>query len=249
LHELGVSFDEEIELRDFVGVAKGTDLFSLEKIEPVKLVGSVLLIEDNDVDARMFTHFLRDTQLRVKRAANGADGIDLAMQEFSLIVCDYRLPDMTAIDLVKRIRELGIVTTVLICTGDPLAMMKQGGFDENRTGIVTKPLVQQTLLRAMAEHLLVAGRGEPNADHRSGGINVSSNVVEYGVKLVAVLDKQDIPALRDICDNLRSAGAAAGDNNLMRLAENASTILGSKGLDFAKPLFKELVRLTNNKAA
>lgn len=248
LHELGVKFDEEIELRDFVGVARGTDLFSLEKIEPEKLVGSVLLIEDNDVDARMFTHFLRETQLRVKRASTGVEGIDLAVQDYSLIVSDWRLPDMTGTELLKRIRELGVETTLLLCTSDPLGMMKEGAWDESKAGIVSKPLVQQTLLRAMAEHLLVAGHTEAPADHRSNSINMSSTVLEYGAKLVKLLAQPEAAPLRDLCSNIRSAGAAAGDSNLMRVSENAINIMDSKGLDIAKPLLKELVRLTTKAA-
>jgi CheY-like chemotaxis protein len=250
LHEIGVSFEEEIELREFVGVARGTDLFSLEKIEPDKLIGTVLHVEDNDVDARMFQHFLRETQLRVKRAKTGLEGVDMAVQEFSLIVSDWRLPDITGTEMIRRVRELGVETPVILSTSDPLGLMKEGLWDEAHTGMVSKPLVQQNLLRAIAEHLLVVGHGQQAEPPRSSSLNVSGNLVEYNTKLNALLEKPVQSELREICAAIRSAGAGSGDNNLMRVAENASNILDAKGVETAKPLLRELLRLTaGSKAA
>jgi CheY-like chemotaxis protein len=250
LHELGVSFEEEIELRDFVGVARGTDLFSLERIEPDKLIGTVLHVEDNDVDARMFAHFLRETQLRVKRAKSGLEGLDMAVQEFNLIVSDWRMPDITGTEMIRRIRELGVETPVILSTSDPLGLMKEGLWDETNTGMVSKPLVQQNLLRAIAEHLLVVGHAAQPEGQRPSPLNVSSAVSEYSAKLAALADSTDLANIRETCAGVRSAGAAAGDTNLMRVAENAINILDSKGVETARPLLKELTRLTkSNKAA
>jgi DNA-binding response OmpR family regulator len=165
-------------------------------------------------------------------------------------VTDWRLPDFNGTEMVKRIRELGVETSVLLCTSDPLALMKEGMWDETRTGMLSKPLVQQTLLRAVAEHLLVVAhlhkQGEGMTSH--GSLNISSSVKEYGAKLVTAVDAKDTVKLRDLCGDIRSASGAAGDTNLMRVAENALNILDSKGMDIAQPLLKELIRLTTKAA-
>lgn len=76
----------------------------------------LLVVEDDPDDARLMFRTLRASgRFEPVHARTGAEGLEAALGgDFSACVVDYRLPDMSGIELCRRLRAVGIMTPVLL---------------------------------------------------------------------------------------------------------------------------------------
>lgn len=92
--------------------------------------GRILIIEDDEVVASSLELLLRDHGYDVRVADSGGQALlQLASSEpFSLILLDYRLPDITAEELVEQLPTVGAqLVPVILMTGarDPQGKARQ----------------------------------------------------------------------------------------------------------------------------
>jgi signal transduction histidine kinase/ActR/RegA family two-component response regulator len=67
----------------------------------------VLLVEDNDVNARITEHLLHKWGLTISRVSNGQEAVELARREsFNLILMDCQMPVMDGLEATKLIRAI-----------------------------------------------------------------------------------------------------------------------------------------------
>jgi DNA-binding NtrC family response regulator len=82
--------------------------------------GTILVIDDNRDLATLLSQHLSSRGFTVSTAASGAAGLALAADlEPRLILLDLRLPDMTGLDVLGRLRTLLPAVAVVIITGYP----------------------------------------------------------------------------------------------------------------------------------
>ncbi|MFO1154070.1 MAG: response regulator transcription factor [Rhodospirillales bacterium] len=95
----------------------------------------VLIIEDDDETAGYLTKGLTESGHLADRAANGTDGLGMALSgSYHALVVDRMLPGMDGLTLVRVLREEGVVTPVLILSAlgqvnDRVRGLKAGGDD------------------------------------------------------------------------------------------------------------------------
>jgi two-component system OmpR family response regulator len=79
----------------------------------------ILLVEDDDDFRSVIVMVLRSAGYEIEAAVNGADGL-AAYARFrpDLVLLDVHLPDMSGVDVLRRIRSGGPApkTPVLLCT-------------------------------------------------------------------------------------------------------------------------------------
>ena len=113
----------------------------------------ILLAEDNKALAHMLERFLAAQGYEVLLANNGAEALNaLASREFGLLVLDLRLPEVSGIEVLQRLRRTtrGLNLPVVIMTG----YFKGEKFAEGarRLGVthyLEKPFSQQDFLEAI----------------------------------------------------------------------------------------------------
>ena len=107
----------------------------------------LLTIEDDAEQARFLLKGLREAGHRVDHAANGRDGLFLAVSEpYDLIIVDRMLPQMDGLAVITALRAAGQRTPVLILSAlgqvdDRIRGLKSGGDD-----YLVKPFVFAELL-------------------------------------------------------------------------------------------------------
>lgn len=80
---------------------------------------TVLLVEDNDELALLYTHYLTDAY-EVRTAQAGEEAIRKATPAVDLIILDYRLPDMLGTAVHQQIRGNESQAPAIIISGtDP----------------------------------------------------------------------------------------------------------------------------------
>ncbi|HEY3419627.1 MAG TPA: response regulator [Methanomassiliicoccales archaeon] len=95
----------------------------------------VLMVDDNVEHIQLCSEFLPDDEFEVDAAYTGGQAIDkLKTRKYDIIILDYKLPDINGIDLLKKIRPMGLQIPVLFVSAldDPdlsFEAMKEGACD------------------------------------------------------------------------------------------------------------------------
>lgn len=226
LHELGIAFEHEIDLKDFMGSQHGVACHSLESVKPESLTGRLLLLEESDIDARIVSHYLRETGLTITHVKTSDEAFKEARQGFDMILMDSRPAKADGQDLVARIREDQVTSPILLMTADPMAAL-QAQLDLAGLSLLIKPLDQSQLLRTIAEYLLVKqndkGGAPPSAgnmEHPLAGRFVGE--LRNCITLVeAAIKANDATAIRDMALKLKGTAPVIGFTQLAKGAEAA----------------------------
>jgi two-component system OmpR family response regulator len=89
----------------------------------------ILVVEDDAETASYLVAGLEEEAFTVRRAANGRDGLLIAMTEaFDLLIVDRMLPQLDGLTLVKTLRTASIQTAVIFLT-------TMTGIDDRVTGL------------------------------------------------------------------------------------------------------------------
>ena len=124
----------------------------------------LLLIEDDRQAAGYVANGLSESGYSVDRAADGAEGLALAVAgRYDLIVADRMLPHLDGLAVVQALRAQGVTTPILILSAlaqvdDRVKGLRAGGDD-----YLTKPFAFAELLARIEVLLRRVSRAEPAA--------------------------------------------------------------------------------------
>src|SRR5262249_1064219 len=93
----------------------------------------LLVVEDNDIDRNNVLHPVGNSGIRVTAVATAGEALDLLRQRaFDCLVLDLRLPDMSGIELVEKIRtELRLAEVpIIVYTGKDLTREEEARLKE-----------------------------------------------------------------------------------------------------------------------
>lgn len=227
IHEVGVQFQHEVDVREFMGERAAADLYSLERIDPQQLEGTLLYVGASELDVKIIQHFLRDTRMAIKRCATGAEAAGEVSKSVSAVVCGWRLPDMTGAEFVARLRGARVHVPVVLLAEDAIEMYAMAGNRPPGTALVAPPLQQETLLRAIAEFLLIrdplkdVGGRAADASEDGADPEICEHFQEMAHGLEACEKTGDESVLRERCAQVRSAALALGLTHIGQFAEAA----------------------------
>ena len=123
----------------------------------------VLIIDDDKDICLVLSKFLKKNNYDVDVAYTGEDGLkQLRSKDYALVLCDYRLPDMTGIETLRKIKLLQPTTAVIIITGYSDVKTAVETFRYGASDYVTKPLYPDELLITIRETI------EKNESKNSG---------------------------------------------------------------------------------
>jgi CheY-like chemotaxis protein len=239
IHELGIKFDHKVAARDLVHMDPFGNTFSLEKVDPERLKGTVVYADDSAAERRLVTHYLRGTSLRLRTASDAGEAFKLCEEGCDLIISDMDMPGMNGAQFVQKIRDAGHDTPVILVTADP-GTIKRSALTALRVGaFLAKPFRQEILLRAIAEFMTVDSSSRQNtsslpSDHPNRGLveGYIENLREFAKRLAACLDKRDADAARSVAYQILGSAPNYGYEAIAKLAQTAASGLAS-AKDFA----------------
>ena len=107
----------------------------------------VLHIEDCMVTAEAVGLMLKSEGVVVQHTDLGEEGIDLAKHyAFDLILLDGHLPDMSGLDVLRKIRAAKVATPVLMLSGDTDITHKVSTFSAGADDFMAKPFHKDELV-------------------------------------------------------------------------------------------------------
>lgn len=107
----------------------------------------ILIIDDNNDICLLLERFLSKQGYKTASVQRGDEGLNLLRKEaFELVICDFKLPDIDGLEMLRRIKVMHPTTAVIIITGYSDVRMavqtvKHGAYD-----YVTKPLYPDEIL-------------------------------------------------------------------------------------------------------
>jgi DNA-binding response OmpR family regulator len=161
----------------------------------------VLLVEDDQRLARVLRRLLEDDRHVVEVAHDGETGIEIATSPagIEVIILDIGLPDITGLEVARRVRRAGSEVAILMLTARDTVNDRVTGLDAGADDYLVKPFAFEELsarLRALARRrepgprrpdpVLVAG---PIAlDERSRRVTVEGRAVELSPREFSLLE-------------------------------------------------------------
>lgn len=116
-------------------------------------INNVLVAEDDSLIARGLKHVFKQRGARVTVLSNGYDAIDFIQSEdfLDLAIVDVMMPGLSGLEVVRRIREFGCETPVIIVSGKDTVGDRVRGLEAGADDYMGKPFnTHELVTRAKA---------------------------------------------------------------------------------------------------
>ena len=112
----------------------------------------ILIIDDDKDICLVLSKFLTKNNYDADVAYKGEEGLKLLRaSRYNLVLCDYRLPDLTGVEMLRKIKLLQSDVAVVISTGYSDVRTAVETFRYGANDYVTKPLYPDELLVTIRE--------------------------------------------------------------------------------------------------
>jgi two-component system OmpR family response regulator len=145
----------------------------------------LLLVEDDERLARALTRLLEEDRHVVEHASDGRTGLELAtgVDGLDCVILDIGLPDMSGLDVARRIRKSGVDVSILMLTARDTINDRVAGLDAGADDYVVKPFAYQEVsarLRALAR------RAEPGPRRAAPRLECGAIMLDEAARRVTV---------------------------------------------------------------
>lgn len=156
----------------------------IEQIDPLVARGTftgqgekILVVDDNNVNLKVASRFLKNYQLELDFATSGKECIDkiASGRHYDLILLDDQMPGMTGVETIKHLKDIvGFHVPTIALTANAISGMKEKymecGFDDYLSKPIDKILLDELLVKFLGNKknttippapIETSGNGEP----------------------------------------------------------------------------------------
>lgn len=243
LHDVGVEFDSGVKARDYIDFGD-QHAFCVESVDVASLKGSILIVEDNRSDQRLYAHHFKGSGIDLQFAQDGDTGLQCLSDLPDVMFTDFQLPDMTGVELISKSRAAGYTGPIVLITADSAPGIRAAAISAGASEMLMKPFSPSMIHQAAAEFLLTmgaaagAGAGAARSlaakmistadDKMASREMVSDYVVDLqssADRLSALLAGEDIAGVRRLALQLKGSAAGYGFGALTQMAGDAVRVL------------------------
>ena len=116
----------------------------------------VLIVDDNKINIKIATNFLRPYKFEIDEAISGQECIDkiLSGVKYDLIFMDDMMPIMTGTETMHRLKAMNIVLPIVVLTANAVVGAKENYLSEGFDDYISKPIIRTELDRIIKDSLL-----------------------------------------------------------------------------------------------
>lgn len=122
----------------------------------------ILLVDDNDVNRKVFVNLLKDTKIRIDDVDSGFACLEkIRQQRYDLIFMDHMMPEMDGVQTLHHMQETEHKckdSPVIILTANAIAGVKERYLQEGFADYLSKPIntqkLESMLLKYLPDHLI-----------------------------------------------------------------------------------------------
>ena len=116
--------------------------------------GSVLVVDDNEINRVVAQSLLEDLGVSVTLASSGHEALVLtAQQTFDLILMDLQMPEMTGAETASALRNTGVATPVIAFTASVVSDEIDKALSSGMSGYITKPVDSKELSTVIERYI------------------------------------------------------------------------------------------------
>ena len=146
--------------------------------EPTQRAKKLMIVDDDDTLRQMLAEYFRRLGFEVTEKENGPTALQAAANDkFDCFILDVAMPEMSGIDLLKKMRERGITTPALFLTAHDLLDEKVLGFQAGADDYLAKPFSPREL-ELRVEALLRRGQLAPETAGDGERLEIGDLVVD-----------------------------------------------------------------------
>ncbi len=109
-------------------------------------MAKILVVEDDRTMADLLKQSLELEKHSVELTDNGATGLELLKNyQFDAAIVDWEMPKLDGIEMVRRFRDAGGFTPILVLTAKTTTVEKETGLDAGADDYLTKPFALREL--------------------------------------------------------------------------------------------------------
>lgn len=124
--------------------------------DQVRLLGHVLLVEDNEINQEVALQQLQDLGVQVTLAENGQLALDLIKQQhFDLVLMDIQMPVLDGYQATREIREFDQDTPIIALTAAAMIEDKRKALAVGMNNHLSKPIDRVELANLLGQYLKV----------------------------------------------------------------------------------------------
>jgi two-component system response regulator QseB len=163
----------------------------------------VLLVEDDELLGSGIHDALERARYTVEWVRDGALALDaLRGSGVDLAILDLGLPRLDGMEVLRRARESGVTTPVLVLSARDATMQRIGGLDAGADDYLTKPFDLDELL-ARLRVLERRARGSVVNVIRHGGIEIDTSALTVSADGRMIdLQRREFMVLRRLMENI-----------------------------------------------
>ncbi|MGB0767501.1 MAG: response regulator [Phycisphaeraceae bacterium] len=240
IHEIGVAFEEPIDLSEFARLTTQEEAQYLQELaddmpEPseddeviVQLSSRVLLTDDYASDRKLFGHWLSQAGFTVSTMVDGrGTRIQIQEQVYDLVIIDYRLDGENGVKLIHELRQGNFTAPIICISSDDSDDVEQAALDAGANRFLQKPFSEQQLLSTAYELTGVDNKAEQTPIYSTfkDKPEMRPLLTEFTRGLSAYVDELrdanaqgDIEALDYISHRLKGAGNGYGYPDITKCA-------------------------------
>lgn len=159
------------------------------------MINKILLVDDESSFISGFSRALNRVchfNGEIKTSANGTDAIhEICRNHFDVCFLDVNLPDISGLEVMKKIKEVSPETRVIIMTGSVLDDEMKGDIDRDAYMFIPKPIELDVIKSILKKGIDANGgpspcksvRGEEIEEKRKHPRMPCSKVVHYSVSI------------------------------------------------------------------
>ena len=189
----------------------------------------VLVVEDEESVRELVGVYLRSAGFEVDYAVDGPEAIAMAEADsYEAIVLDVMLPELSGVEVCRRIRERSTVPVIILTARDN-DLEKVAALEIGADDYVTKPFSPPELVARVRAHIRRAHLGEPVGPITIGGLSVDPAAREVMVDGRCVsLTTKEFDLLYALA---RNVGVVLSRDRLLDAAWGFADYVDERGVD------------------
>ena len=131
-----------------------------EKVESLEFYDdfsskTVLVVDDNKLNIKIASRLLSEYKVNISDSESGNDVINRISngEKFDLILMDDMMPNMSGTETMKKLKEIGIKTPIVVLTANAIEGMKENYLSEGFDYYLSKPIDKKELEKVLNNYL------------------------------------------------------------------------------------------------
>lgn len=234
VHEVGINFDSQIIVQEFIRPDIIDCVRTHERIDPAELKGKVLFVGTDKLIIPLAREYLQQTSIQFGFVESAKDAFEKKIDEQDIICVCLDAGDMTGPEFTRALRTKGFQKPVLLAGTCSDESTKNQIRLSTADGLITTPLTEQDFLRAFAEFFFTMW--DPQILHAIRMYNcvqtsgtLKSELAKLGIVLDQHIRTQDAVQIFATCNKIKSIAPMLGLNSLRDKATEIGEIIANTG--------------------